>query len=640
MIKRKLKKFTSMALVIAMTLCIAGCEKTTKTNSTKEEEGKTEISVMESATETDSVDESLAIAEQEDFSVYLDESFEEAVTSDTITFHNALVHPENYGVSMDEVTLGEFDLSEEALAEDKKMLEEDIKELEGFDYELLTEDQQLTYDILHKWLETELLSYDNPYFFEPFAYNSGLQTNFPITMANYAFYDEEDVKDYITLLNQSPDYYQKCLDFEKTKSEKGLFMKDSNADEVIRQCEDFISDPENNLLIATFNDRIGDVPGMTPEKIEDYKKQNYDAVMNSVIPAYENVIDTFTSLKGTGTNEMGLAHYEGGKEYYEYLLKSVVGTDKTPEEIIAMLDVEIESAKENDERARNGEYPGVTFEQSPADENGNVWICFYCDSTINEMDDITDELLYSPEEAVEIISEMCLEKFPEGPDVNYTILNVHESLEDSVSPAYFMVPPLDGYENNYIYINGDTLPFWHILGHEGMPGHMYQFTYYLASEPEPMRYMINPMGYIEGWATYAELLSYGYYDEYSGEIGYTDYLRDVSRADLMLFARIDIGVNYEGWSYEEAIEYMESHECQDVFLEFAYDYVIAEPANYQMYVTGLLEMEELKTYAQDALGDKFDEVEFHKAILDAGPCQFSILKKEVEEYINEKNNSN
>ena len=151
MIKRKLKKITSMALVIAMTLCIAGCEKNTKTNSTKEEEGKTEISVMESATETDSVDESLAIAEQEDFSVYLDESFEEAVTSDTITFHNALVHPENYGVSMDEVTLGEFDLSEEALAEDKKMLEEDIKELEGFDYELLTEDQQLTYDILHKW---------------------------------------------------------------------------------------------------------------------------------------------------------------------------------------------------------------------------------------------------------------------------------------------------------------------------------------------------------------------------------------------------------------------------------------------------------------------------------------------------------
>ena len=69
----------------------------------------------------------------------------------------------------------------------------------------------------------------------------------------------------------------------------------------------------------------------------------------------------------------------------------------------------------------------------------------------------------------------------------------------------------------------------------------------------------------------------------------------------MLFARIDIGVNYEGWSYEEAIEYMESHECHDVFLEFAYDYVIAEPANYQMYVTGLLEMEGLKTYAQEAL---------------------------------------
>ncbi|MBE5944390.1 MAG: DUF885 domain-containing protein, partial [Lachnospiraceae bacterium] len=123
---------------------------------------------------------------------------------------------------------------------------------------------------------------------------------------------------------------------------------------------------------------------------------------------------------------------------------------------------------------------------------------------------------------------------------------------------------------------------------------------------------------------------------YSGEIGYTDYLRDLSRTDLMVLARIDIGVNYEGWSYEEAIEYLESYECLNINLESAYDYVISEPANYQMYVTGLLEMEELKTYAQEALGDKFDEVEFHKVILDAGPCQFSILSDIVEEYVNEK----
>ena len=317
MIKRKLKRFTAIALVVAMTFSMAGCEKNRNSASAKKE--------------------------QEKFDTYMQESFEESVTTDTVTLHYTLAHPENYGITPPEVTLGEFDVSEETMAEEIEEIKTEIKELEDFDSELLTDEQQLTYDIAYDVLKTNLMSYDNPYLYEPFAYTSGLQTNLPITMSEYTFYDEDDVKDYLELLNQIPDYYQQCLDFEKVKSEKGFFMSDTSADEVIRQCEEYIADPENNLLIATFNDRIGDVPGLTADQIEDYKKQNRDAVLNSVVPAYENIIDTFEALKGTGTNELGLAHFEGGKEYYEYLLKSKVGTDKTPDEIIELLDAEIES---------------------------------------------------------------------------------------------------------------------------------------------------------------------------------------------------------------------------------------------------------------------------------------------------------
>ena len=65
------------------------------------------------------------------------------------------------------------------------------------------------------------------------------------------------------------------------------------------------------------------------------------------------------------------------------------------------------------------------------------------------------------------------------------------------------------------------------------------------------------------------------------------------------------------------------------------DYVIAEPANYQMYVTGWLCFDELLTYAQGQLADNFDYVEFHRCVLDAGPCQFFLLKKCVDQYIYE-----
>lgn len=635
MIKNNLKKFTAIAIVFTMTFSMVGCEKDKNSKSAivQHESVSTQLDATEETNInlTEQAENDSSIKEQEEFDVYLQESFEEAVTNDTITFHSSLAHPEKYGITMNEVTLGEFDLSEEGLAQDKKQLEEDIKELEGFDYELLTEDQQLTYDIMYNWLNTELLSYDNPYFYEPFAYTSGLQTNLPITMSDYKFYDENDVKDYIELLNLFPDYFQKCLDFEKTKSEKGYFMSDANADEVIRQCEEYIADPENNLLIATFNNRIDDVPDITPEKIEEYKKQNYDAVMNSVIPSYENVINTFTSLKGTCTNDMGLAHYEGGKEYYEYLLKKVAGTDKTPEEIIELLDSEIaviyEELKEMYDNKDFGDNEVEIIPITLPDGSDGEMLGIALTSSA------TDQSI-SYEEKMTTLEEIYEDKLPEMSEVSYTISPVHESLEDSVSPAYFMVPALDDYKNNYIYINqsfGNTDAS--VLAHEGIPGHMYQFTYFLSKEPEPIRYLITPMGYIEGWATYVEHMTYGYWDEYKGEnclrLNYVQ-----SKLNLLMIARMDIAINYEGWSRDDVYEYTSGY---DDFVDISgyYDYLTAEPGNYQMYVTGWLEIEELKEYAQEELKDQFDEVEFHKVVLDAGPCQFSILEDIVEQYVKE-----
>ena len=590
MIKRKFKRITAIALVIAMTFSMAGCEKNRNSSSAKKE--------------------------QEKFDTYLQESFEESVTTDTVTLHYSIAHPENYGITPPEVTLGEFDLSEETMAEEVQEIKDELKELKEFDYELLTDDQQLTYDIVNDLLETNLLSYENPYLYEPFAYTSGLQSNLPITMSEYTFYDEDDVKDYIALLNLIPDYYQQCLDFEKVKSEKGFFMSDTSADEVIRQCEEYIADPENNLLIATFNDRIDDVPGMTSEKILDYKQQNYDAVMNSVIPAYENVIDTFTSLKGTGTNDLGLVHFEGGKQYYEYLLKSKVGTDKTPDEIIQILDTEIEEVM--------GELYGLAM----VNYEGYMGYIEDYESFYQDLD---------TEETIRYFEEMAVDKFPDIPEINFTVTPVHESLEGIVSPAFYMTPPMDDYENNSIYINegsDSSGGLWSTLAHEGIPGHMYQFVYFLSNDPEPLRTLLSFNGYQEGWATYVEIMSYGYYTDYADDV-YGDIEAINTKLNLLVSARIEIGVNYEGWDLDATAEYMNTSGFDGSMAQDIMDYVIAEPGNYQMYVMGWLEFEELREYAQEELGDKFDEVAFHKVLLDAGPCQFYILEDLVKEYVKE-----
>ena len=629
MMKRRFKKITAIVLVVAMTCSMTGCEKGKITDASKMSQGKNDTKVQEST--EDAAKAAEAKKEQEEFDIYLQESFEEAACVDTITFHSMLTNPEKYGITMPEVTLGEFDFSEEGFAEDKKELEDDIKELKEFDYELLTEEQQLTYDIMLDWGETKLLSFVNPYFCEPFSYSEGLQNNFPILMSNYEFYDEDDVKDYLALLNQVPDCFTKCLDFEKTKSEKGYFMCDENVDTLIEQCQDYINDPENNMLIQTFNDRIGDVPGMTPEKIEEYKKQNYDAVMNKVIPAYQNVIDTFTSLKGTCTKDAGLASYDGGKEYYEYILKSKLGTDKTPEEIIERLESEMAVEREMDRRIFNGEIEGVTVENLT--KSGDKMEIFEVNLGTEYGGGVSD-----PEKTIKTLEEMCDDKFPDIPEINFTVSPIHESLAGNVSPAFYMSPSLDAYQKNKIYadIGPDAWPIeWGMCAHEGVPGHIYQFNYFLSSDPDSMRYALCNMGYVEGWATYVEMMSYDYYDIYADD-NYAPVGKSMARKSLLELARLDLGINYEGWSLEETIEYVEKYNVSCMSVPSTYNFLKSEPGYYQPYATGMLEFEELKTYTKEQLGEHFDELEFHKVVLDAGPCQFSILRSLVEEYVMEK----
>lgn len=46
--------------------------------------------------------------------------------------------------------------------------------------------------------------------------------------------------------------------------------------------------------------------------------------------------------------------------------------------------------------------------------------------------------------------------------------------------------------------------------------------------------------------------------------------------------------------------------------------------------TGYYELKELRDYAEEKLGDAFDVKEFNTIILETGPCQYDILKKQID----------
>ena len=71
---------------------------------------------------------------------------------------------------------------------------------------------------------------------EPLSLVSGVQTQFPVVLSEYRFYDREDVDTYLALLETTGEYFDSLIAFEQKKSEAGLFMADYAADTVITAC--------------------------------------------------------------------------------------------------------------------------------------------------------------------------------------------------------------------------------------------------------------------------------------------------------------------------------------------------------------------------------------------------------------------
>ena len=558
-----------------------------------------------------------ALKEQQEFEQYLDDYFKDVVTDDTLTYNYTIKDGADYGLEEPEVTLGDPGMTAEEIGQDKEEFEGWVKKLDAIDRSCLTEDQKLTYDVLDEYFEVSAGIFDNVYLYEPFFPMRGLQANIATNFTDYRFDDKGDVERYIELLGQIPDYFAEYLDFEQEKSEKGYFMSDAVCDKVISQCKDFVADKENHFMETTFNDNIDALDFLTDEEKAEYKEANKQAVKNSLLPAFENVADVLSGLKGTGTNVGGICNYDGGKEYYEYLLKNFAGTAKSPEEVIDMLDTELQKLMVS------------LYQYYLGNQAAYEYFAANYDSIFAETDQMTAS------EMVDKMMETASEHYPDAGTINYKAEALDKNLETIMDDvlAYYMAPAIDDPDNNLIRVNGlHTDGMWTTLAHEGYPGHMLQNAYYMSTDPEPVRTLMNFLGYKEGWAMYACYDSLYYYEyeepEYGDTIAALYQLND--EMSYLMMGRVDLGINYEGWTLQDTADYLTKNGMDGSAAQELYTTMVGDPAVYQSYSTGYYEMKELRDYAEEKMGDDFDLKTFNTIILETGPCQFDILKEQVD----------
>ena len=150
---------------------------------------------------------------------------------------------------------------------------------------------------------------------------------------------------------------------------------------------------------------------------------------------------------------------------------------------------------------------------------------------------------------------------------------------------------------------------------------MYQTTYFSSTNPDPIRNLLDYSGYVEGWATYAEMCSY-YIS--SLDKAHATLLQKNNSVILGLYAYADIGIHYDGWTLEDTIAFFSTYGITDrSIIQEIYAYIVGDPANYLTYYVGYLEILELKKEWHSS------QKEFHQKILEIGPAPFKIIQKHL-----------
>jgi uncharacterized protein (DUF885 family) len=168
--------------------------------------------------------------------------------------------------------------------------------------------------------------------------------------------------------------------------------------------------------------------------------------------------------------------------------------------------------------------------------------------------------------------------------------------------------------------------------HECNPGHAFQSAVAAEAKGRPdFRRQTSFSGYGEGWALYMEWLGtkMGVYDTPYENFGRLSY--EIWRASRLV---IDTGIHHDGWTREQAQQYLRDHTAlSEHEIETEIDRYIAWPGQAVAYKLGEMVIRRKRAEAEAKLGAKFDQRNFHDAILALGSVPLSTLEERLDQFI-------
>lgn len=555
--------------------------------------------------------------EQKKFDEFMKQEFVESMEQSYPNTHIILENPKDYGVDTSKTKVQiDKELNETTMKENKELNEKSAKAFKEFDRDTLSDEQKETYDIYSYMLDytTEMNDSKFDYMSMPLESMTGMHTQLPTLFSDWTLRNEQDVKDVITLMKSVRPYMDSILAYTKKQEEKGTLMLDIKS--VKEYCEKVVKEDVNSSVLTGLNESIDNLK-LGDDKTKQYKAELKKAFQEYFLPAYSDIIKTMKELDSSKNNTLGLSHMKNGKEYYELLFKQATGTDKSIEDI----------KKELNSMSRSS----LLAIQSVISKNKNLYDEYVNGKIKTKYKDF--------ESMLKDLDKDIKDDFPSVGTLNYRIRPIGEDLASGGVAAYFNIPALDGTTPKQIRVNMledalnvQSLETFSTVAHEGIPGHMYQIAYAYKNVKDPWRNsMASFLGYTEGYATYTELYALKYLDGVSADA--VKLQQNMVVYQDCLIALADIGIHYEGWTKEDLSNFLEENGLGVSDVSDFYNQLQANPTAFLSYYVGYVQIANLKKDAQEELKDKFNDRDFHEAILKSGAAPFHVVEENVKDYI-------
>ncbi len=519
-------------------------------------------------------------------------------------------------------------MDEASLAGRVEQARQFLGQLHAIDRSLLAAGDQLNYDIFGRELEMQIQEFDFGLQYMPISRLSGFQIYLPDLSLQTPFDTLADYEAYLQRLQGFGTYFSDHIHLMRRGIELGLLPSRTALSGVEKTISGQITaDPAASLFYQPF---VQLPPAFTPQDQARLRQAARQAITETVVPAYQALLDFVEQeYLPAARTAIAAASLPNGAAYYAYCVRRYTTLAVSPSEVHEIGMDEVQRIRgEMDTLIRQTGFSGgfKDFLQFLRTDPR-----FYVDTPETLMKEVAWIMKRMEGELPRLFK-----KLPRTP---FGMRQIPDYLAPTSTSAYYFPLSGDGKTAGFYYVNTYDLksrPLYEyeaLSFHEAVPGHHLQLALQTEMESVPnFRRFTDVTAFIEGWALYAERLGLevGFYQDPYSNFGRLTY--EIWRACRLV---VDTGMHALGWSRQQAIDFMAENSGLSLLnIANEVDRYIAWPGQALAYKMGELKIRELRQFAEQTLGERFDIREFHAQLLQNGSIPLDALEERIRAWAN------